>query len=506
MTPRPPPCRAFMTSRKAPISSTIGQQAEQQAGPQRVGLRVGGDLDRRVGVVSSSTSSSAYSAGKVTLYSVSSRSLPWTTVVAVLDLGGRDLALGDRLAERGEVELFPLGRRLGATGCPKKRTAEPMRRYEQGGSGEAFHGAGQATGRRAAGTTEPGSAVPVLSRRGEGSGDRGAGGRAHGEDLQPRPRLLPGHRGDEARPRRVLPGRGAGHRQRPARAPVHDAPLPEGAERREGAPEAGAGRRPAVAGDGAGPLPPLRAPRRRAVRDRAGAGDLGRADVDRRVPPVELAAGRRREARRVADRPRPDARVPDGPGPHASPASSTRCSTSWARWAGRRRRAGEGLHVYVRIDARARLHRRAPGGARLRPRGRAAGAARRDHHLVAQGPGPDRAVRGLQPERPRPHDGGGLLGAGAARRHGVDADHVGRGRRRRARGLHDGHGPPRASPSWATSTPASTRRRSPSTSCSSWAARDEAAGAVDAGPPDDDEIEGSPRTRSAQTPSRYSQT
>ena len=40
-----------------------------------------------------------------------------------------------------------------------------------------------------------------------------------------------------------------------------------------------------------------------------GLGDLGGADVDRRVPPVEQPAGRHREARRVADRPRPGRRV-----------------------------------------------------------------------------------------------------------------------------------------------------------------------------------------------------
>ena len=82
-------------------------------------------------------------------------------------------------------------------------------------------------------------------------------------------------------------------------------------------------------------------------------------------------------ARRVADRPRPDARVPDATG----------CGTvagvvhevldelgavGWPKTSG-----GRGLHVYVRIAPDARLHRRAPGGARLRPRGRAAGAARR---------------------------------------------------------------------------------------------------------------------------------
>ena len=65
-----------------------------------------------------------------------------------------------------------------------------------------------------------------------------AGGRAHRADLQPRPRLLPGHRRDQARPRRVLPRRRPGDRQRAARAAVHAAPLPDGRERREGPPEA----------------------------------------------------------------------------------------------------------------------------------------------------------------------------------------------------------------------------------------------------------------------------
>ena len=38
--------------------------------------------------------------------------------------------------------------------------------------------------------------------------------------------------------------------------------------------------------------------------------DLGRADVDGRVSPLELAPRRRRATRRVADRHRPDARLP----------------------------------------------------------------------------------------------------------------------------------------------------------------------------------------------------
>ena len=77
--------------------------------------------------------------------------------------------------------------------------------------------------------------------------------------------------------------------------------------RREGAPEAAAARRAAVGRDRAGALPALQPRRRRALRDRAGRRDLGGADVDGRVPPLELPARRHREARRVADRPRPDA-------------------------------------------------------------------------------------------------------------------------------------------------------------------------------------------------------
>src|SRR5262249_54203794 len=47
--------------------------------------------------------------------------------------------------------------------------------------------------------------------------------------------------------------------------------------------------------------------------------------------------------------------------------------------------------------------------------------------------------RRLQPERPRPHDGRRLLGAGSPGRHGLHADHVGRNRRGRTGQLHHGH-------------------------------------------------------------------
>ena len=157
--------------------------------------------------------------------------------------------------------------------------------------------------------------------------------------------------------------------------------------------------RTAVAGDRAPALPALRPPRRRALRDRAGRRDLGGPDVDRRVPPVELATRRRGEARRVADRPRPDAGLPARQGP-----AGRRRRPRGARRAGRGRLAedvGRQRDAHLRAHrAVARVHRRAGGGTGVRPRGRTAGADGRHDHLVAQGPGPDGGVRGLQPERP----------------------------------------------------------------------------------------------------------
>ncbi len=63
----------------------------------------------------------------------------------------------------------------------------------------------------------------------------------------------------------------------------------------------------------------------------------------------------------------------------------------------------------------ARVQGRATGGPGLRARGRAP-HRRRDDDLVAQGPRPHEAVRGLQPERPRPHDRCCLLRARATPR------------------------------------------------------------------------------------------
>jgi len=60
---------------------------------------------------------------------------------------------------------------------------------------------------------------------------------------------------------------------------------------------------------------------------------------------------------------------------------------------------GRGVHIYVRIAARARLHGCAPGRIGVCPRSRAASARRCHHDVVAQGPRPDGGVRRLQPER-----------------------------------------------------------------------------------------------------------
>ncbi len=97
-----------------------------------------------------------------------------------------------------------------------------------------------------------------------------------------------------------------------------------------------------MGGDGAAALPALRAARRRAVRDPARRRRLGRADEHRRVPPVEQPPGRHREARRVAHRPRPDARRAVLPRAPSGPGRRTRSSTSSAPRGGRRRAAVTG--------------------------------------------------------------------------------------------------------------------------------------------------------------------
>ena len=104
------------------------------------------------------------------------------------------------------------------------------------------------------------------------------------------------------------------------------------------------------------------------------------------------------------------------PGPSGGPRRRTRCWTNSARSVGRRPPAARACTSTSGSTPDARLRRRPPRRAGLRPRGRATRAGRRDDDLVAQGPRPDCGVRRLQPERPRPHDRRGLLGARRARR------------------------------------------------------------------------------------------
>ena len=191
--------------------------------------------------------------------------------------------------------------------------------------------------------------------------------------------------------------------------------FPERRRRRQGPPEAHPLGRAAVARDRPDHLPPLRPHRRRAVRDRAGQRDLGGADVDRRVPPVELAPRRRRAARRVADRHRSRCRS-------ASFDCVRRVAhvahevldelriTGWPKTSG-----GSGLHIYVRIEPRwgfQDVRRAALAFAREVERRAPDDATtvwwRKDRD-------PRQGVRRLQPERARPHDRLRLLGPRHAR-------------------------------------------------------------------------------------------
>ena len=179
--------------------------------------------------------------------------------------------------------------------------------------------------------------------------------------------------------------------------------FPTGVSRREGAPEAAPARRAAMGRDGAGDVPAVRPDRRRAVRHRARQRDLGGADVDGGVPPLELPPGRHREARRVAHRPRPDARLRLRPVRRVAHVAHEVLdelgAVGWPKTSG-----GKGMHIYVRIEP-------AYGFTDVR---RAALAFAREVERRApddvtttwwrKDRDPERVVRRLQPERPRPHD------------------------------------------------------------------------------------------------------
>ena len=234
--------------------------------------------------------------------------------------------------------------------------------------------------------------------------------------------------------------------------------------------------RAALARDGAAALPALEPHRRRAVRDRARRGDLGGADVDGGVPPLEQPPRRHREARRVAHRPRPDAAVRLRQRPRVAHVAHEVLdelgAVGWPKTSG-----GKGMHVYVRIQPEhgfKEVRRAALAFAREVERRTPDDVTttwwRKDRD-------PRAPVRRLQPERARPHDRGGVLRARRPRRARLGADPVGRGRRRRPAGLHDRH---RARPVRRARRPARRHRRRTCFDIApllEWAERDEAAGA-----------------------------
>ena len=138
------------------------------------------------------------------------------------------------------------------------------------------------------------------------------------------------------------------------------------------------------------------------------------------------------------------------------------------------------------------LHRGPPGGAGARPRGRAPGAEERDQQVVEGGA--PRRLRRLQPERARPDDRLGLLGAARPRRAGLLPARVGRGPRRRARRAAARHRARARRRRRATPRRTSTSTPARSTSCSTWpGATRRAASATPPGHPTSRKQRGEPK-------------
>ena len=158
----------------------------------------------------------------------------------------------------------------------------------------------------------------------------------------------------------------------------------------------------------------------------------------------------------------------------------------WPKTSGSR-----GIHVNVRIEPPLDLRRGPAGGAGAGPRRRAARPVDRDLEVVEGGA--PRGVPRLQPERQGPDGRLRVLGPAARRRAGLVPAALGRGGRRRRRGLHAGDGPGAVRRSAATPARGSTRPSARWTRCSSSRARDEAEGLGDAPwPPNYAKQEGEP--------------
>ena len=132
----------------------------------------------------------------------------------------------------------------------------------------------------------------------------------------------------------------------------------------------------------------------------------------------------------------------------------------WPKTSGSR-----GIHINVRIEPRWTYPRSAGRPLALARDVEAPGADDR-HEQVVEGGAPRRLPR-LQPEREGPDGRVRVLGPAAAGRPGLDAAPLGRGRRRRGRGLHARDRAGDRTPSAATPAPGSTRRAGRSRRCSS---------------------------------------
>ena len=177
-------------------------------------------------------------------------------------------------------------------------------------------------------------------------------------------------------------------------------------------------------------------------------------------------------ARRVAHRPRPDAATATSPRCGGWRTSPTRSSTSSARSAGRRPRAATGLHVYVRIEPRwgfADVRRAALAFAREVER-------RAPDDVTTTWWRKDRDPASLfvdYNQNARDHTIASAYSVrGVAGGDGVDADQLGRDRRRATRATSPSRPCRPGSPSSATCTPGIDDAVFDSTPLLEWADRD----------------------------------
>ncbi len=238
------------------------------------------------------------------------------------------------------------------------------------------------------------------------------GRRPHRPRVQPGQGLLPAARLHQGRPGPLLPERRRRHPARAARPAHHPGALPRRRGGRVVLPEAGP-EEPARLDSHRPHLLPQRPPRRRDLPDRDRRRRLGGEPRLPDLPPLAGAPRRHRAPGRTAHRPRP-------PAGHRLRGRGARRPGA-AR--GARRPRPDRLAQDLRRARPARLRADRPRvdlrpGAALGDRGgpRAGAArARADHHRLVEGGARREDLRGLQPDRPRPHHRQRLFGTARAR-------------------------------------------------------------------------------------------